>query len=33
VALVFAQHFPFNDHRPMERFSNGYLQALLDEVP
>jgi CubicO group peptidase (beta-lactamase class C family) len=33
VALVFAQHFPFNDHRLMERFSNGYLQALVDEAP
>jgi CubicO group peptidase (beta-lactamase class C family) len=30
VALVFAQHFPFNAHRLFERFSNGYLQALVD---
>ena len=33
VALVFAQHFPFNEHRLFERFSNGYLQALVDEAP
>jgi CubicO group peptidase (beta-lactamase class C family) len=33
MALVFAQHFPFNDHRLMERFSNGYLQALVDAAP
>lgn len=30
VALVFAQHFPYNEHRLFERFSNGYLQALVD---
>ena len=30
VALVFAQHFPFDEHRLFERFSNGYLQALVD---
>jgi len=30
VALVFAQHFPFNEHGLFERFSNGYLQALVD---
>jgi CubicO group peptidase (beta-lactamase class C family) len=33
VALVFAQHFPFDEHRLFERFSNGYLQALVDEAP
>jgi CubicO group peptidase (beta-lactamase class C family) len=30
VALVFAQHFPFNEHRLFERFTTGYLQALVD---
>ena len=30
VALVFAQHFPFNEHRLFERFATGYLQALVD---
>jgi len=33
VALVFAQHFPFDEHHLFERFSNGYLQALVDEAP
>ena len=30
VALVFAQHFPFNEHRLFERFTTGYMQALVD---
>jgi CubicO group peptidase (beta-lactamase class C family) len=30
VALVFAQHFPFNQHRLFERFTTGYMQALVD---
>lgn len=30
VALIFAQHFPFNEHGLFERFSTGYLQALID---
>jgi len=33
VALVFAQRFPFDAHRLFARFSNGYLSALVDEVP
>jgi len=30
VALVFTQHFPFNEHRLFERFTTGYMQALVD---
>lgn len=30
VALVFTQHFPFNQHRLFERFTTGYMQALVD---
>jgi CubicO group peptidase (beta-lactamase class C family) len=30
VALVFTQHFPFNEHRLFDRFATGYMQALVD---
>ena len=30
VLLVFAQHFPYNEHRLFERFSTGAYQALVD---
>jgi CubicO group peptidase (beta-lactamase class C family) len=30
VALVLTQHFPFNEHRLFERFTTGYMQALVD---
>jgi CubicO group peptidase (beta-lactamase class C family) len=30
VALVFTQHFPFNEHRLFERFTTGYMQAVVD---
>lgn len=30
VALVFAQHFPMNEQRLFERFTTGYMQALVD---
>jgi CubicO group peptidase (beta-lactamase class C family) len=30
VALVFTQHYPFNEHRLLERFTTGYTQALVD---
>ena len=30
VALVFTQHFPFNEHRLFERFTTSYMQALVD---
>jgi CubicO group peptidase (beta-lactamase class C family) len=30
VAIAFAQHFPFNEHRFFEKFADGYYQALVD---
>jgi CubicO group peptidase (beta-lactamase class C family) len=30
VAIAFAQHFPFNEHKFFEKFANGYYQAIVD---
>jgi CubicO group peptidase (beta-lactamase class C family) len=30
VAIAFAQHFPFNEHRFFEKFADAYYQALVD---